>query len=108
VPAGVPAVATKSLIGLSRSIGYLCFRDLKLTFITRRWFRSVAHSIPYSEIKSVSTKTGFFMDQVTIEDVRGQTLVFDLFRSAPNPVTASINLAPSPAAAGAGSSAPPA
>lgn len=82
VSAGVRAVATKSLIGLNRSIGYLCFRDKKITFITRRWFKTLGHSVPYQDIRSISVKTGFLLDEVTIEDVRGQKLTFDLFRVA--------------------------
>jgi hypothetical protein len=94
---GVRAVATRSLPGLNRSIGYLSFRDKKLTFITRRWFRTVAHSIPYAEMKSIISKSGFFLDQVTIEDTRGQKFMFDLFRSAPNEMTAATKMAPSAA-----------
>ena len=90
IPVGVRAIATRSLIGLNRSIGYLCFRDKKLTFFTRRWFRTVAHSVPYAEMKTVSLRSGFFLDQVTIEDAHGQSLVFDLFRAAPNTATASV------------------
>ena len=100
VAAGVRAVATKSLIGLNRSIGYLCFRDKKITFITRRWFKTMGHSIPYQDIKAVSSKTGFLMDQFTIEDVRGQKLAFDLFRVAPNQQTVAAKLANAGAASG--------
>ncbi len=81
---GVRAVATKSLPGLNRSIGYLCFRDKKITFIARRWFMTMAHSIPYADIKAVTSRTGFFMDQISFEDVRGNLVVFDLFRASGN------------------------
>ena len=93
VAAGVRAVATKSLLGLNRSIGYLCFRDKKITFITRRWFKTMGHSVPYQDIKTVALKTGFLMDQFTIEDVRGQKLAFDLFRVASNQQTGAEKLA---------------
>jgi len=85
---GVRAVATRSLPGLNRSIGYLCFRDKKITFITRRWFQTMAHSIPYADIHAVTSKTAFFMDQISFEDVRGHKVVFDLFRAAPSQVGA--------------------
>ena len=81
---GVRAVATKSSPGLNRSIGYLCFRDKKITFIARRWFVTMSHSIPYSDIKDATSRNGFFLDQISIEDVRGHKIVFDLFRAAPN------------------------
>ena len=90
VTVGVRSVATKSSIGLNRSIGYLCFREKKLTFMARRWFRTMAHSIPYAEIKEISHKSGYFMDQVVIEDIRGQFVSFDLFRSAPNRMTSAV------------------
>lgn len=96
---GVKAVASRSLPGLNRSIGYLCFREKKLTFLTRRWFRTVAHSLPYAEMKSVAFKSGFFLDQVTMEDVRGQKIVFDLFRSAPNKSTTVAKFASAPTTA---------
>jgi hypothetical protein len=72
------------LAGLNRSIGYLCFRDKKITFIARRWFVTMAHSSPYSDIKDATSRNGFFLDQISIEDVRGHKIVFDLFRAAPN------------------------
>lgn len=93
VAAGVRAVATKSLLGLNRSIGYLCFRDKKITFITRRWFKTMGHSVPYQDIKTVALKSGFLMDQFTIEDARGQKLAFDLFRVASNQQTGAAKLA---------------
>ena len=97
MPVGVRAAATKSLIGLNRSIGYLCFRDKKITFLARRWFKTVAHSVPYAEIKSVSLRTGFLMDQFSLEDVHGQKLTFDLFRVAPNQLADEVKLATSSA-----------
>ena len=106
VSVGVRAVATKSLIGLYRSIGYLCFRDSKFTFLTRRWFRTMAHSIPYTDVKSVAIKTGFFMDQLVIEDTRGQQLAFDLFRSAPNAMTASLPATAATSTSEAGAASP--
>ncbi len=103
VSVGARSVATKSSIGLNRSIGYLCFRDKKLTFLTRRWFRSMGHSIPYTEIKAINHKPGFFMDQVVVEDTRGQVIVFDLFRSAPNRLTAMVPVGADDAASVTGS-----
>jgi hypothetical protein len=94
IAAGVRSVATRSLPGLNRSIGYLCFRDKKITFLTTRWFRTVAHSMPYAEMKSVTLKTGFLLDQVSFEDLRGQKVVFDLFRCAPNQMTAGVKISP--------------
>jgi hypothetical protein len=95
--AGVRAAATKSLIGMNRSIGYLFFRDRKLTFMTRRWFKTMAHAMAYADIKSSTLQTGFFLDQFILEDVHGHRLSFDLFRVAPNIATAGVKLAASPA-----------
>jgi hypothetical protein len=103
--AGLRAAATKSLIGMNRSIGYLFFRDHKLTFMTRRWFKTMAHSLAYADMKTATLQNGLFLDQLILEDVHGQRLRFDLFRVAPNSATASIKLATS-AAGPAGSASP--
>jgi hypothetical protein len=85
VSVGVRAAATRSLSGLSRSVGYLCIREKKLTFITRRWFKTVAHSIPYAEIRAVRWKNGIFLNQLIIEDSRNAVIEFDIFKVSPNP-----------------------
>lgn len=93
VNVGVRAVAARSVVGLHRSIGHLCMRDKKITFMTRRWFKVLGHSIPYTEIKGVTFRRGFFFDQLTIEDSRGQRLDFDLLKVAPNQRTVESKLA---------------
>lgn len=92
VVAGVRAAATKSVTGLNRSLGFVCLREKKITFVARRWFKSIAHSIPYTDIKNVSLKPGFFLDQLVIEDLRGNKVGIDLFKVAPNQQTAGIKL----------------
>ncbi len=90
VVSGVRAGATKSVVGLNRSVGFVCLREKKITFVSRRWFKSIAHSIPYTDIQAVSLKPGFFLDQLVIEDLRGNKTGLDLFKVAPNQQTAGI------------------
>lgn len=90
---GVRAAAARTVVGLHRSIGHLCLRDKKVTFMARRFFKTLGHSVPYTEIKSVSLRKGIFLDQLTIEDSRGQRLEFDLFKVSPNGQTEEVKLA---------------
>lgn len=100
---GVRAVATRTVIGLHRSIGYLCLRDKKVTFMGKRWFKTLGHSVLYTEIKSVSLRKGFFLDELVIEDSRGQKLGFDLLKVAPNGQAAEIKVAATSSASAASS-----
>lgn len=92
VVAGVRGAATKSVIGLNRSLGFVCLREKKVTFVARRWFKPIAHSVPYTDIKAVSLKPGFFLDQLVIEDLRGNKVGLDLFKVAPNQRTTAMKI----------------
>lgn len=78
---GVRCAATKSIRGLQRSVGYLCFAGEDLVFVTRRGFRVRSHRIPLSSIRDSRWKSGFFIDDLTVSGTNGD-FRFDVFKTA--------------------------
>lgn len=78
---GVRCAATKSIRGLRRSVGYLCFSGDEMVFVTRRAFRVRTHRTPLASVRDSRWRDGFFVDEVTVSTTNGD-LRFDVFKTA--------------------------
>ena len=78
-PLAIEAVASRGLSGLNNSIGYICFAQDELIFVTRRWFRHRVHSVPLSGRRTVRFRSGLLLDALEL-DTGGETQRFHIFR----------------------------
>jgi len=79
--AGLRCAATRSVRGLKRSIGYLCFAGDRLVFVTRRGFRHRLHSIPLHSIRDFRLSAGLILDDLVLETSAGPVR-FDVLKAA--------------------------
>ena len=66
-PHSLEAVAASGITGLRNSIGYLCFTDDSLVFVTRRWFRHRIRLLPLAEVRVVRFRKRLLLDQIEVE-----------------------------------------
>lgn len=78
--AGLRCAATRSIRGLKRSIGYLCFAGDQLVFVTRRGFRHRLHVIPLQDIRDFRLSGGLLLDDLVLETASGPVR-FDMFKT---------------------------
>ncbi|MEZ5354382.1 MAG: DUF4126 domain-containing protein [Bryobacteraceae bacterium] len=90
VATGVRCAATKSVGGLRRSLGYLCFAGGNLVFVTRRWFRTRTRTIALDDIRNSRRTNGLFLDQLIISTASSGDVTFDLLKAAPNRAAAMV------------------
>jgi hypothetical protein len=79
LPYAIEVVAASGMAGLRNSIGYLCFADDRLVFITRRWFRYRIQSLPLEHVRALRFRKRFLLDQIEIE-ARDCVWRLDIFR----------------------------
>ena len=78
-PLAIEAVASRGLSGLHNSIGYVCFAQGELIFITRRWFRHRVRTIPLDQLRTVGFRSGLLLDALEL-DTGAETHRFHIFR----------------------------
>ena len=78
--AGLRCAATRSMRGLKRSIGYLCFAGDQLVFVTRRGFRHRLHAIPLQDVRDFRLSGGLLLDDLVLETASGPVR-FDVFKT---------------------------
>ncbi|MDA1314637.1 MAG: DUF4126 domain-containing protein [Acidobacteria bacterium] len=66
-PHSLEAVAAYGMAGLRNSIGYVCFTDDSLVFVTRRWFRHRIRSLPLAEVRVVRFRKRLLLDRIEVE-----------------------------------------
>jgi hypothetical protein len=84
LPRGIRAAATKTINGLSNSVGYLAIGEDRLTFVTKRWFRKRVHSIKFVEMDSVEWKRGLLMHRLVVRTSQG-AMAFHIFKDVQIP-----------------------
>ena len=92
---GVRAAATKSVPSLNQSMGYLFVSGDKLTFVTKRAFRTKLWTVLIADISDASWHAGVFLDKLFITTPEGN-VKFDVLKAAPRS-TASATMAASAA-----------
>src|SRR5262249_13375380 len=88
---GVRAAATKSIPGLTRSLGYLYLTEDRIIFVSRRMLRARTWRADLREIKSASWSPGIFLDKFNLTTPDGDVrfdILKPLRRSATSPEAA--------------------
>lgn len=78
-PLAIEAVASRGLSGLQNSIGYICFAQGELIFVTRRWFRHRVRTIPLNQLRTVGFRSGLLLDALEL-GIGVETQRFHIFR----------------------------
>ena len=79
---GVRAAATKSILGLNQSIGYLCVTGDELVFITKRLLRDKTWNVRLEDISQATWSGGVFLDKLYLTTPGGE-VKFDILKAAP-------------------------
>jgi len=80
-PLCIRCAATGGIPGLHNSLGYLCFGETDLVFLTKRLLRFRTHSIPVSQIDSIDFRKGILMDRLVLQS-QGPPLRFDVLKAS--------------------------
>jgi hypothetical protein len=89
-PLAIRCVATRSMRRLRNSIGYLCYMDSELVFVTKRLLRTRTHAVALDAITDSAYLGGLVMDELVLK-TGGSEIRFDVFKlhytaTSPKPV----------------------
>jgi hypothetical protein len=92
-PPAIHCAPARGLRPLQRSLGYICIQHDGLLFVTRRWFRTRTHLLPWHSMTGLAWQKGLLLDTLRIE-ARGRTIEFDVFKAPKARLAESVRFSP--------------